>query len=159
MIKIFILTYTCFILIACGNEARVDYNKEPYQALREVLGHGGIENPDACDDKVQHITASRDSVLGKMVHQYSLHVNRTYKDGDRCNGDYSRQRCETSVQGTSPAWMKGYKGMTFTYAWKLFLDKDFKQSGKFCHLHQIKLDGGNVGTPNLTLTARDAMQL
>jgi len=36
---------------------------------------------------------------------------------------------------------------------------DFKVSGKFCHLHQIKLDGKDVGNPNLTLTARKDVQL
>jgi hypothetical protein len=92
------------------------------------------------------------------VHAYTLHVTSSL-DGDRCNGHYDRQRCETSVQGSSPSWMKGNKGMTFSYAWKIYLDKNFKESGSFCHLHQIKLDGGDVGTPNLTLTARDYMQL
>ena len=97
--------------------------------------------------------------MKRRVHLYTLHVHGSYKDGDRCNGDYSRQRCETSVQGSSPSWMKGDKGKTFTFAWKIKLDQNFKESGKFCHLHQIKLDGGNVGTPNLTITARSAMQL
>lgn len=55
--------------------------------------------------------------------------------------------------------MQGSKGKTFTYAWKIFLDPNFKVSGKFCHLHQIKLDGANVGNPNLTLTARSDVQL
>jgi len=55
--------------------------------------------------------------------------------------------------------MYGKKGRTFTYAWKIYLDPNFRVSGKFCHLHQIKLDGGNVGTPNLTLTARSDVQL
>lgn len=100
-----------------------------------------------------------DTTLRRNVHLYSLHVHNGYKDGDRCTGDYSRQRCETSVQGSSPDWMKGYKGMTFTYAWKLYLDSNFAVSNKFCHLHQIKLDGANVGDPNLTLTARASMQL
>ena len=108
---------------------------------------------------MQHITKTHDSILNKNVHLYTLHVHNGYKDGDRCNGDYGRQRCESSVQGSSPSWMKGYQGMTFSYAWKLYLDKDFSVSNKFCHLHQIKLDGANVGNPNLTLTARSAMQL
>jgi hypothetical protein len=41
MIGIYILACTCLVLAGC-NEARVDYNKEPYQALRDVLGHSGI---------------------------------------------------------------------------------------------------------------------
>lgn len=50
--------------------------------------------------------------------------------------------------------MKGDKGKTFTYAWKVYLDPQFKATYQFCHLHQIKLGGNDVGTPNLTLTAR-----
>ena len=55
--------------------------------------------------------------------------------------------------------MYGNKNKTFTYAWKLYLDPSFKVSGKFRHLHQIKLDGKDVGDPNLTLTARNDVQL
>jgi hypothetical protein len=55
--------------------------------------------------------------------------------------------------------MYGSKGKTFTFAWKFFLDPNFKVSNKFCHLHQIKLDGSGVGDPNLTLTARADVQL
>lgn len=148
-----------FAVCSAQLEVVVDYNKEPYTALREALGKSAIENPDNCDDKVQHITSVKDSILGRNVHAYTLHVHQNYKDGDRCLGDYSRQRCETSVQPTSPSWMWGAAGKTFTYAWKLFLDSDFKVSNKFCHLHQIKLDGSDVGNPNLTLTARASVQL
>jgi hypothetical protein len=38
-------------------------------------------------------------------------------------------------------------------------DTDFKESGLFCHLHQIKLDGGNVGVPNMTITARSTVNI
>lgn len=51
--------------------------------------------------------------------------------------------------------MHGRKGSTFTYAWKVFLPSDFVTIGKFCHIHQIKLTGRNVGFPNITLTARN----
>jgi hypothetical protein len=137
----------------------VDYNKDPYTALRDAMGKSAIENSDNCDDKVAHISLAKDPILNRNVHHYTLHVHNGYFDGDRCLGDYSRQRCESSVQGSSPAWMHGAAGKTFTYAWKLYLDPNFKMSGKFCHLHQIKLDGGNVGNPNLTLTARADVQL
>ena len=55
--------------------------------------------------------------------------------------------------------MKGDAGKTFTYAWKVYLDPGFQVTNQFCHLHQIKLDGANVGNPNLTLTARADVQL
>jgi hypothetical protein len=150
-----------FILAICSTqlEVVVDYSKEPYTALRDALGKSAIENSDNCDDKVSHITLVKDPILNRNVHHYSLHVHQNYFDGDRCLGDYSRQRCESSVQPTSPAWMHGTAGKTFTFAWKLYLDSDFKVSNKFCHLHQIKLDGSDVGNPNLTLTARANVQL
>ena len=124
----YILVFAIFLLSVqvFSTEARVDYDKEPYAALKEALGSSAVENSDACDDKVHHITSETDSILKRKVHLYTLHVHNGYKDGDRCNGDYSRQRCETSVQGSSPSWMKGSKGQTFTFAWKLFLAKDFK---------------------------------
>ena len=145
--------------IASQVQVVVDYTKEPYTAIRAALGKSAIENSDNCDDKVAHISAAHDTILGRTVFQYSLHAHKGYVDGDRCLGDYSRQRCETSVQTSSPVWMQGQRGKTYTYAWKLFLDSNFQVSGKFCHLHQIKLDGAGVGNPNLTLTARANVQL
>jgi len=71
----------------------VDYNKDPYTALREVMGKSAIENSDNCDDKATHITSEVDSLLNRKVFLYHLHVHNGYVDGDRCNGDYSRQRC------------------------------------------------------------------
>ena len=50
--------------------------------------------------------------------------------------------------------MQGHNGMQFTYAWKFFAEKDIKLSGNFCHIHQIKLDGADVGDPSLTITMR-----
>ena len=55
--------------------------------------------------------------------------------------------------------MQGYSGLTFSYAWKLYLPSTFTVSGAFCHLHQIKYDGNNVQNPNITLTARSYVQL
>jgi hypothetical protein len=41
-----------------------------------------------------------------------------------------------------------------SYAWKFFAEQDIKLSGDFCHIHQIKLEGYNVGNPCLTVTLR-----
>ena len=50
--------------------------------------------------------------------------------------------------------------MQFTYAWKFYSEKDIKLSGDFCHIHQIKLDGADMGNPCLTVTMRkDHVQL
>jgi hypothetical protein len=64
-----------------------------------------------------------------------------------------------AVDAASPTWMHGSDGKTFTYAWKFKLDSGFKESGLFCHLHQIKLDGSDVGDPNMTITARSTVDL
>jgi hypothetical protein len=64
-----------------------------------------------------------------------------------------------AVNAASPAWMHGADGKSFTYAWKFKLDSGFQESGLFCHLHQIKLDGGNMGDPNMTITARSTVGL
>ena len=50
--------------------------------------------------------------------------------------------------------MQGKNGMQFSYAWKFFAEKDMKLSGNFCHVHQIKLDGADMGNPCLTITIR-----
>lgn len=93
MLKILIVLGLAFISIY-SKEVVVDANKEPYSALKDVFA-GGIETSDNCDDKVKHITTTTDPILGRKVFHYSLHVDNSkkYADGDRCNGDYSRQRC------------------------------------------------------------------
>jgi hypothetical protein len=52
--------------------------------------------------------------------------------------------------------MHGFDGRSFTYGWKFKISEDFKGSGDFCHIHQIKLFGkGEVaGLPKLTYTLR-----
>lgn len=67
-----------------------------------------------------------------------------------------RQRTEVKVDLHSPQWMHGFDGRSFTYGWKFKISEDFKGSGDFCHIHQIKLFGkGEVaGLPKLTYTLR-----
>ena len=74
-------------------EVVVNYNKDPYQAMVEALGSHGIENSDNCDDKVKHLTSIIDPILKRPIFRYHLHINNKYVDGDRCSGDYTRQRC------------------------------------------------------------------
>lgn len=64
-----------------------------------------------------------------------------------------------AVNSASPTWMQGHDNKSFSFSWKFKLDSGFKESGDFCHLHQIKLDGAGVGNPNYTITARSNVQL
>jgi hypothetical protein len=94
-----------------------------------------------------------DPILNRNVFVHTLHRHGTYEDSDRCM-KYDRQRVETSVDGRSDKWMQGKNGLQFSYAWKFFSEKDIKLSGDFCHVHQIKLDGADMGNPCLTVTLR-----
>lgn len=157
MTPVLILLTLC-VFTSQLQEVVVNYNGDPYTALKNALGSNAIESPDGCDDFLTHITNVHDPILNRNVHHYTLHSHSGYSDRDRC-GDKGRQRCETSVQPSSPAWMHGSAGKTFSFAWKLYLDPNFQVSKNFTHLHQIKLDGSGVGTPNLTLTAKTNVML
>lgn len=86
---------------------------------------------------------------------YDLHVNQ---DDDRCIKQ-DRQRTEMAVDAASPEWMHGSDGKTYSFSWKFKLDAGFKESGEFCDLHQIKLDGANVGVSNMSIKARNTLNL
>mgnify|MGYP000913165148 CR=1 FL=1 len=145
------------VIILAGvyaTEVRFTYSGRAYDSIHQVLGSSGYEVPD-CGHHVEHITTVHDSDLNRNVFAFDLHVN---PDDDRCiNQD--RQRTEMAVDAGSPSWMHGSDGKSFTYDWKFKLDAGFKESGLFCHLHQIKLDGGNVGDPNMTITARSTVDI
>ena len=50
--------------------------------------------------------------------------------------------------------MYGRNGDHFSYAWKVFVPASFSATNNFCHIHQIKLDGGNTGGPNMTISLK-----
>lgn len=117
--------------------------------LIESFGYG-VEVPD-CRHPQKHITQQFDHELRKQVFAFTLH---TQQDDDRC-GAQDRQRTEIKTFGPSPESMKGHRGKTHIYRWKFKLDKDFRSSPYFCHIHQVKADAGsNAGAPIITLTPR-----
>ena len=59
-----------------------------------------------------------------------------------------------SATGSSPSFMYGSNGDHFSYAWKVFIPASFTATYNFCHIHQLKLDGANVGGPNITISLR-----
>lgn len=144
------------LAIALSTEVRFTYSGNAYTLIHEFLGKSGYEVPD-CGHHVEHITTVHDSDLNRNVFAFDLHVTSALDD-DRCENK-DRQRTEMAVNAASPSWMHGSDGKSFTYAWKFKLDANFKESGLFCHLHQIKLDGSGVGDPNMTITARSTLDI
>lgn len=74
----------------------VDYSMEPYQSLKSFFGDNGVQTPDACGDKLKHLSVVHDEWLNRNVFVYTLHKDGAYFDNDRCMGS-DRQRVETSV--------------------------------------------------------------
>jgi hypothetical protein len=110
----------------------------------------GLETPD-CKHAVKHVAEEMDPDLGKNVFVFTLHRDL---DDDRCiNTD--RQRVEMKTSTASPDNMTAKVGEVHTYQWKFKLDAAFKPSPSFCHIHQIKAEGGSDDdAPIITLTPR-----
>jgi hypothetical protein len=110
----------------------------------------GLETPD-CKHDVKHVSEILDADLGKSVFVFTLHRDL---DDDRCiNTD--RQRVEMKTSTSSPDNMTAKSGETHTYEWKFKLDAAFQPSSSFCHIHQIKAQGGSDDdAPLITLTPR-----
>jgi len=114
----------------------------------------GIKKGD-CDNhseaKNSHITEIYDTQLDKYVFKFSIHLN---EDNDRCK-KFDRQRNEIKAYRFSPDSLKGTKGETVEYSWKFKLDKKFKPSRNFTHIHQLKsVDEQPKSKPIITLTPR-----
>jgi hypothetical protein len=103
-----------------------------------------MEVPD-CGHAVKHVTVQLDSTLKECVFAFYAHRDQ---DDDRC-GAKDRQR--TEIRLNDP---KVVNGVTCTHSWKFKLDKGFQPSPSFCHIHQIKAEGGDAGAPMWTLTPR-----
>lgn len=102
------------------------------------------ETPD-CGHKVPHISVRLDSTLGRCVLAFVAHRDL---DDDRC-GATDRQRTEIRLNDKQVV-----NGVACTHTWKFKLDKGFQASPNFCHIHQIKAEGGDADAPMWTLTPR-----
>lgn len=119
-----------------------------------ALESPGVKKGD-CDNhsnaKEPHITEVFDTELNKYVFKFVIHKN---EDNDRCK-KFDRQRNEIKSYRSSPDTLKGTKGETVEYAWKFKLDKNFKPSKNFTHIHQLKsVDEQPKSKPIITLTPR-----
>lgn len=72
------------LMTVMATEKMVDYSKEPYTALLAFFGKGGVQTPDACGDKLKHVTAVHDNTLNRNVFVHTLHNHAGYSDSDRC---------------------------------------------------------------------------
>jgi hypothetical protein len=126
-----------------------------YELINKVLGGTAYEVPDCAHPHFgPHITQKKDKDLvdnNKSVFAFYIHVS---PDNDNCQND-DRQRTEIKTYGPSPSYLKGFSGDTVSFSWSFKLDSGFLPSSTFTHIHQIKAgDGGDDGTPIITLTPR-----
>ena len=157
----------CFTLCICSSVIGMsqvtliaDGPGNTYELITEALAPGykpieapGIQKGD-CDNHVnfkEHISEIFDKELNKNVFKFVIHTN---EDNDRCK-NFDRQRNEIKVYRSSPDSLKATKGETVEYRWKFKLDKNFKPSKNFTHIHQLKsVDEKPKAKPMITLTAR-----
>ncbi len=125
-----------------------------YELINSALGGTAEEVPDCSHPEFgRHITETWDSILGKYVFVFQIHVT---PDNDRCSA-FDRQRNEIKTYGPSPDYTKGLYGDLCSYRWKFKLDVGFQPSPNFTHIHQIKAgDGTDSGSPIMTITPRSA---
>jgi hypothetical protein len=124
-----------------------------YTLIANTLGNGksSEETPDCAHPSFgPHITQPFDTTLKRDVFAFSIHVT---PDNDGCS-NFDRQRNEIKTFDPSPEYLKGRNGETVTYSWNFKLDKDFKPSKSFTHIHQIKAKGGDDGSPVITIIPR-----
>ncbi len=105
----------------------------------------------------EHITQAPDAELGQNVFVFHSHIA---EDSDRCkeNGN-PINRVRTEIKGgpsgnSDPELEHEYGDDSYT-RWQFRLDPGFIGATSFCHLFQMKAEGGSDdGFPVLTLTAR-----
>ncbi|WP_405350136.1 fibronectin type III [Nonlabens sp. Asnod3-H03] len=136
-------------------QLQADSSKKTYELINSVLspGYNVVEVSDCSHPSFgDHITQQYDDILEKDVFVFHAHVE---KDTDRCK-KFDRSRTEIKTYGKSPEEVLGTLGETHVYTWLFKLDKNFKASSGFTHIHQIKAVGGPEDKmPTLTYTLRD----
>ncbi|MBC9798203.1 hypothetical protein [Sinomicrobium weinanense] len=142
-----------FSIAATGTTLSADGPGNTYELINSVLGGNAAEVPDCAHPGFgRHITEEFDNELNKNVFVFHMHVDH---DGNLCDPNDGRQRCEIKTYGPSPSNLKIFEGDEVTYRWKFKLDEGFQPSPSFTHIHQIISGGGTAGTPLLVqLTPR-----
>lgn len=127
-----------------------------HQYMRQ-FGFDYTEHPNSSDK--DHITGMHckviyDNAIKQPVFLFMNHANKEVLDGDRGKIE-DRQRNEMKSQ-TSAAWYKlnGNWDEWQRLVWKFKVPKGFRPSSSFCHIHQLKAQEGNNGSPLITITPR-----
>lgn len=117
-----------------------DYSEHPNSS--DLDHHDGI-----------HCLNVYDETLKQHVFQFISHVN-PFLDGDRGKME-DRQRNEMKSQ-TTASWykMNGNWDEKQWLEWKFKIPKGFQPSSSFTHIHQLKAQEGNNGSPLITITLR-----
>jgi hypothetical protein len=150
------LTYT----LESSMQASKDLVGKDYTAIHSYMRKWGWDysehpNSSAKDDKDGiHCEVEYDNDLGQYVFKFTIHANAQVLDGDRGKLE-DRQRNEMKSQ-TTPTWykMNGNWDEWQRLAWKFRIPKGFRPSTSFCHIHQLKAQEGNNGSPLITITPR-----
>jgi len=143
-------------LISLGNSKSIQLipdgdSENTYDLLNSILGGTAYETPDCAHKSFgHHITQIKDAELQKPAFAFHIHVT---PDNDGCS-KFDRQRNEIKTYGPSPKYLKGYLDESVSFKWTFKLDKNFKPSKSFTHIHQIKAGDGEAGSPIMTITPR-----
>ncbi len=127
---------------------------DTYSLINKQFGGTGdvVESPDCAHPTgAPHIQQVYDVDLKKPVFAFTIHLT---PDNDRCLPSTDRQRNEIKTYDKSPDSLLAKVGEAMEYKWKFKLDKNFKPSPNFTHLHQLKAIDGDADSPLITLTAR-----
>ena len=131
-----------------------------YKAIHNymrTLGWDYSENPNSAENDDPdgiHCEVVYDEDIKQYVFQFFIHANAGVLDGDR-GEKIDRQRNEMKSQ-TSAQWykMNGNWDEWQKLQWKFRVPKGFQPSSNFTHIHQIKAQEGNNGSPVITITLR-----
>lgn len=104
-------------------------------------------------NEVDHIETVFDATINQYVFRFISHASSAL-DGDRGSMN-DRMRNEMKTQ-TTAAWYKlnGNWGESQILQWKFKIPKGYRPSTSFCHIHQLKAQEGDNGSPVITITLR-----
>lgn len=107
-----------------------------------------------------HIEVMKDEVLGHEVFKFNIHAsadkdgNILILDGDRGKRE-DRQRNEMKTRtGDGNHEVNGNWGEWQRLEWKFKIPTGFRPTKSFTHIHQLKAQEGNNGSPIITITPR-----
>lgn len=117
-------------------------------------GNGKDHNDDT------HIEVVEDNSLGQWVFKFNVHAsadadgNIAVLDGDRGSINDRMRNEMKSRTGDGRYHMNGNWEEWQRLEWKFKIPKGFRPTKSFTHIHQLKAQEGNNGSPLITITPR-----